>query len=336
MHKDQSFITIERKQRASSKPAHQLCNKKLLSISPKGVPLHLQVARSGGLRSAPDSSMSSPSRSPMRAFGPEQVLNSGFWTGKPHPDIASGHCSSPGSGHNSNHNSIRGDRSGQVFRPNNKCSAECSPIPSPRMASPGPSSRIQSCTVTPLHPQAGGTAVELTTRRLDVMKQQTHRLPLPPITVTKSCPFSPTYSASTTPSAPRSPARAENPTSPGSRWTKGQLLGRGTFGHVYLGFNRSVSSGYQTHLYLFCRWTYDHCIADINIHFCMRGFGILTKQIVFEFAHVYILLVLYLLMSTLVSGCDSKLIFRVFSNFVVWLIYMIFSALSFFNFLNLT
>jgi hypothetical protein len=37
---------------------------------------------------------------------------------------------------------------------------------------------------------------------------------------------------------PRSPGRAENPTSPGSRWKKGKLLGRGTFGHVYLGFNR--------------------------------------------------------------------------------------------------
>jgi hypothetical protein len=37
---------------------------------------------------------------------------------------------------------------------------------------------------------------------------------------------------------PRSPGRAENPTSPGSRWKKGKLLGRGTFGHVYVGFNR--------------------------------------------------------------------------------------------------
>ncbi|WJX48012.1 mitogen-activated protein kinase kinase kinase [Trifolium repens] len=182
-----------------------------------------------------DSSKSSP-RSPMRAFGPEQVLNSGLWIGKPYPDIASGHCSSPGSGHDSSNNSVGGDLS--AFRAHNKCSAECSPIPSPRMTSPGPSSRIQSNNVSPLHPKSGGAASEFPTRRPDVIKQQSHRLPLPPIKVTKSCPFSPTYSASSTPSAPRSPARPENSTSPGSRWTKGQLLGRGTFGHVYLGFSR--------------------------------------------------------------------------------------------------
>lgn len=237
VHKDDLSIIIESNWRASSNPVPQLPrNSKGLSTSPKGVPLHLQISGPGGLCSAPDSSMSSPSRSPMRAFGSEQVLNSGIWTGKPYPDIASRHCSSPGSGHNS----VGGDLSGQVFRPHNRCSTECSPIPSPRMTSPGPSSRIQSGAVTPLHPLAGGAAPELLTKRPDVMKQQSHRLPLPPLTITKSCPLSPTYSASATPSTPRSPARAENATSPGSRWTKGQLLGRGTFGHVYLGFNRSV------------------------------------------------------------------------------------------------
>ncbi|TKY60638.1 Mitogen-activated protein kinase kinase kinase YODA [Spatholobus suberectus] len=241
VHKNQSLITIQRNSKASSKASPQLCNNKPLSTSPKGVPLHmqnLQMARPGGLCSAPDSSMSCPSRSPMGAFGPEHMLNSGLWTGWPYPDIASGHCSSPVSGHNSGHNSVGGDLSGQMFWPQNRCSPECSPIPSPRMTSPGPSSRIQSGTVTPLHSQAGGAAGEAPTRRPDDVKQQTHQLPLPPITVTKSGLFSPTYSASTTPSAPRSPARSENPTSSGSRWKKGQLLGRGTFGHVYLGFNR--------------------------------------------------------------------------------------------------
>ncbi|CAK8579210.1 unnamed protein product [Lathyrus sativus] len=235
VNRDQSQTTIQKNLRASSKPAHKLRNNKPLSSSPKGVPLHLQIGRAGGFCSAPDSSMSSP-RSPMRAFGPEQMLNSGLWTGKPYPDIASGHCFSPGSGHNSSNNSVGGDPS--AFRAHNKCSAECSPIPSPRMTSPGPSSRIQSSNVSPLHPKAGGAAAELPTRRPDVNKQQSHRLPLPPIKVTKPCPFSPTYSVSSTPSAPRSPARPEISTSPGSRWTKGHLLGRGTFGHVYLGFSR--------------------------------------------------------------------------------------------------
>ncbi|KAI5383657.1 mitogen-activated protein kinase kinase kinase YODA [Lathyrus oleraceus] len=234
VNRDQSHATIQKNSRASSKPGHKLRNNKPLSSSPKGVPLHLQIGRAGGFCSAPDSSMSSP-RSPMRAFGPEQMLNSGLWTGKPYLDIASGHCFSPGSGHNSSNNSVGGDPS--AFRAHNKCSAECSPIPSPRMTSPGPS-RIQSSNVSPLHPKAGGAAAELHTRRPDVNKQQSHRLPLPPIKVTKPCPFSPTYSVSSTPSAPRSPARPEISTSPGSRWTKGHLLGRGTFGHVYLGFSR--------------------------------------------------------------------------------------------------
>ncbi|KAJ1411802.1 Protein kinase domain [Sesbania bispinosa] len=239
VHKDQLTV-IQRNSRVSSKPAPQLCNNKLLYTSARGVPLHLQnlqIARPGGLCSAPNSLMSSPSRSPMRAFGPEQVLNSGFCTGKLYPDIASGHCSSPGSCHNSSHKSVGEDPSRQIFCPHNRCSPECSPIPSPRITSSGPSSRIQSGTVTPLHPQVGCAVAESPRRRPDDVKKQSHRLPLPPITVTKSRPFSPTYSASTTPT-PRSPARAENLTSPSSRWKKGQLLGRGTFGHVYLGFNR--------------------------------------------------------------------------------------------------
>lgn len=186
--------------------------------------------------------MSSPCRSPTSLLGPEQVLNAGFLTGKPYSNVTSGHCSSPGSGHNSGHNSV-GDLSVQIFWPQSRCSTECSPIPSPRMTSPGPSSRIHSGAVTPLHPRARGTATESPTIRPDDGKQQTHRLPLPPITINNSHPFSPTYSAATTPSAPRSPSRSsDNSLSPGSRWKKGQLLGRGTFGHVYLGFNRSVAS----------------------------------------------------------------------------------------------
>lgn len=87
--------------------------------------------------------------------------------------------------------------------------------------------------------------MESPTSRRDDGKQQSHRLPLPPLTISNACPFFPTYSASTTPSVPRSPCRTENPTSPGSRWKKGRLLGRGTFGHVYLGFNRFVAGGYM-------------------------------------------------------------------------------------------
>lgn len=220
-----------------------------------------QIASSGGLWSAPDSSMSSPSRSPLRTFGSEQVLNSGFCTGKPYPDLASGHCSSPGSGHNS----VGGDLTGHN-----------SPIPSPGMKSPGFSSRIHSGAVTPLHPRAGSAALESPTRRPDDVKQ-THRLPLPPITIPNYCPFSPTYSATTTPSAPRSPSIAENLTYPGSRWKKGQLLGRGTFGHVYLGFNRYlvivIPSSY---LCIFSRVGPIIILFVLGFFFCMHDFRILN------------------------------------------------------------
>ncbi|KAG5563273.1 hypothetical protein RHGRI_005879 [Rhododendron griersonianum] len=200
---------------------------------------NLQIPVRGAVCSAPDSSMSSPSRSPMRGFGHELVMNCGFWATKPYPDVAclgSGQCSSPGSGVNSGHNSVGGDLSGQVIWPHSRCSPECSPIPSPRMTSPGPSSRTHSGAVTPLHPRAGLAVTDTPANCSDDKKQQSHRLPLPPITISNSCPFSPSYSAAASPLS-RSPGRAETPMSPGSRWKKGRLLGRGTFGHVYLGFN---------------------------------------------------------------------------------------------------
>ncbi|KAA8522421.1 hypothetical protein F0562_013218 [Nyssa sinensis] len=246
--KDQSPIATQKNSREMLKPANIWLNNQTFPTSPKWGPstIHvpnLQIPHSGAFYSAPDSSMSSPSRSPMRVFGPELGMNPGFLSGKPYsniPDIAflgSGHCSSPGSGHNSGHNSVGADMSGQLFWPHSRCSPECSPIPSPRMTSPGPSSRIHSGAVTPLHPRAGGTVTETPSNWPEEGKQQSHRLPLPPITISNSCPFSPSYSSATSPAVPRSPGRAENPTSPGSRWKKGQLLGRGAFGHVYLGFN---------------------------------------------------------------------------------------------------
>ncbi|CAK9160919.1 unnamed protein product [Ilex paraguariensis] len=240
MVKDRSSVTQTNSMEAL-KPANILFNPSPSKRRPLSshVP-NLQVPYHGAFYSAPDSSMSSPSRSPMRAFGNEQVINSAFWAGKTYPDlsfIGSGHCSSPGSGYNSGHNSMVGDMSGQLFWQPSRSSPEYSPIPSPRMNSPGPSSRIQSGAVTPLHPRAGGAALESQTSWPDDGKQQSHRLPLPPVTVPNSSIFSPSNSAATSPSVPRSPGRAEILASPGSRWKKGKLLGRGTFGHVYVGFN---------------------------------------------------------------------------------------------------
>lgn len=252
MHKDHSPIITRKNSTEVLTPVNPLFNNPILSTSPKRGLLrtyapNLQIPHHGTFGSAPDSSMSSPSRSPIRAFGPDQIT--AFWAGKAYPEVSllgSGHCSSPGSGHNSGHNSMGGDMSGQLFWQHSRGSPECSPIPSPRMTSPGPSSRIHSGAVTPLHPRAGGAATESPTNWLDDGKQQSHRLPLPPLKICNSSPFPLSNSPTTvSPSVPRSPGRAENPTSPGSRWKKGKMIGRGTFGHVYVGFNRCISPGVE-------------------------------------------------------------------------------------------
>lgn len=247
MLKDQLPNVCQKSSREAKKPANLPITNHISPTSPKQRPLsshvpNLLVPYNGAFYSAPDSSMSSPSRSPLRAFGSEQVVNSAFWAGKPYPDVTlvgSGQCSSPGSGHNSGHNSMGGDMSAQLFWQQSRGSPEYSPALSPRMTSPGPGSRIHSGTVTPIHPRAGGMP-DSQTSWPDDGKQQSHRLPLPPVTICNSSPFSHSNSAATSPSVPRSPGRAENPASPGSRWKKGKLLGRGTFGHVYVGFNRFV------------------------------------------------------------------------------------------------
>ncbi|KAK6936817.1 Protein kinase domain [Dillenia turbinata] len=261
--KEQNSDVAQTSSRDSDKSANLLLTSHVSSSSPKQRPLsshvpNLQVPYQGVVYIAPDSSMSSPSRSPIRTFGPEQVINSGLCAGKPFSDVnflGSGQCSSTGSGQNSGHNSMGGDMSGQLFW-HSRSSPEYSPIPSPRMTSPGPSSRIQSGAVTPLHPsgavtprhasgavtplhaRAGGGISESQTSWPDDGKQQrSHRLPLPPLKISNTSPFSHSNSAATSPSLPRSPGRAENLPSPSPRWKKGRLLGRGTFGHVYVGFN---------------------------------------------------------------------------------------------------
>jgi len=215
------------------------------SAPPRGISadnnqLNLQNPQPVVFESAPNSLMSSPSRSP-RPICPDHILTSAFWAVKPHADVTflgSGQCSSPGSGQTSGHNSVGGDMLSQLFLQPTRGSPECSPVPSPRMTSPGPSSRVHSGSVSPLHPRSGGLAPESPTSRHDGgKKKQTHKLPLPPLSIAHS-PFFPNNSTPSSPiSVPRSPGRTENPSSPASRWKKGKLIGRGTSGHVYVGFN---------------------------------------------------------------------------------------------------
>ncbi|GMH08976.1 hypothetical protein Nepgr_010816 [Nepenthes gracilis] len=243
--KDSDSKVMQANSRKAQRPPNILLNNQNSSTSPRKGPLgnpvpSLQLPYLGTFFSAPDSSMSSPSRSPMRAFCNEQVMNTAFWGGKAYPVVnllGSSHSSSPGSGQNSGHDSIGGDLPRQLFCQLSKGSPEYSPIPSPKMASSGPGSRVQSGAVTPVHPRSGGASTETHASWADDGRQQSHQLPLPPIRILNSSPFSHGNSAVTSPSVPRSPARTENPTSPASHWKKGNLLGRGTFGHVYVGFN---------------------------------------------------------------------------------------------------
>ncbi|KAL6551936.1 hypothetical protein OROGR_008090 [Orobanche gracilis] len=99
---------------------------------------------------------------------------------------------------------------------------------SPVMRSPGEGSRCTTSATLPLQALMSGIkldaqAVKVEEGKADIL----HRLPLPPVR-----PVSP--SALPT---PRSPGKNENSTSNSPKWRKGRLLGRGTFGHVYLGFN---------------------------------------------------------------------------------------------------
>ncbi|KAL6974929.1 Mitogen-activated protein kinase kinase kinase 3 [Sarracenia purpurea var. burkii] len=84
--------------------------------------------------------------------------------------------------------------------------------------SPGPGSR-GTTTTSPLH----RTSLDSPNGKQEEGKGECHRLPLPP-----SSPTSPNT---------RTCVSAENKHSNLSKWKRGRLLGRGTFGHVYLGFN---------------------------------------------------------------------------------------------------
>lgn len=202
---------------------------------------HISVPCQAAFTNAPDSSLSSPSRSPMRLFGCEPDANAGYRGGKPHAELSalgSGHCSSPSSGFNSGHNSIAGDTTCQLFWPHSRCSPDVSPLPSPKNISSGPTSRTHSGAVTPLHPHTGCSASGSPTSWPDNGKKECHPLPLPPTMLYNNSHFTQSYSAGTSPRIPSSPGRTDNPPSWSSHWKKGRLLGRGTFGHVYLAFNR--------------------------------------------------------------------------------------------------
>ncbi|XP_077249820.1 mitogen-activated protein kinase kinase kinase 3-like isoform X3 [Tasmannia lanceolata] len=97
---------------------------------------------------------------------------------------------------------------------------------SPRSRSPGPGSRGHSLLASPLHPQACGFSSDSPMEKQEDGRSPCHPLPLPP--------GSPNSSS---PRALRNIGVNDNVHCLHSRWKKGRLLGRGTFGHVYAGFN---------------------------------------------------------------------------------------------------
>ena len=94
-----------------------------------------------------------------------------------------------------------------------------------RPKSPGAGSRGPTSPTSPLHQRI--LSLDSPTGKQEDGKSECHPLPLPP-----GSPTSPS-----TLSTPRANGSLENNASNLSKWKKGKLLGRGTFGHVYLGFN---------------------------------------------------------------------------------------------------
>ncbi|RDX87291.1 Mitogen-activated protein kinase kinase kinase 3, partial [Mucuna pruriens] len=97
-----------------------------------------------------------------------------------------------------------------------------------RSKSPGPGSRGPTSPTSPLHPKLHVLSLDSPTGRQDDGRSECHPLPLPP-----GSPTSPSSSLSNA----RTNGMTEHTTGNLSKWKKGKLLGRGTFGHVYLGFN---------------------------------------------------------------------------------------------------
>ncbi|GAA0184720.1 non-receptor serine/threonine protein kinase [Lithospermum erythrorhizon] len=93
-----------------------------------------------------------------------------------------------------------------------------SPLPkSPRAGTP---------VTSPRHPRVSGVNIDSLTGRCEDVRGEFHRLPLPPGSPTSSSAFLTSRNSGGSDTCHNL-----------SKWKKGRLLGRGTFGHVYLGFN---------------------------------------------------------------------------------------------------
>lgn len=111
-----------------------------------------------------------------------------------------------------------------VLLEKNAFSVDNSPHHSPR-ASPQRGGKISSGPASPLHPLLPNESS--TTRRESSTQGNVHPLPLPPLGTTHS---HPTSVLPVPPNAELTPVKGQ--------WQKGKLIGRGTFGSVYVASNR--------------------------------------------------------------------------------------------------
>ncbi|KAL6223183.1 hypothetical protein ACLB2K_006572 [Fragaria x ananassa] len=153
----------------------------------------------------------------------------------PRPSVSSPHGGGPGHDHGVG----LGSASGSVSSGTSSVSSDDQPVlgafrvnGEPKFSmmprSPGPGSRGPTSPTSPLHARLGGMSLESPTGKLDDGKSVCHPLPLPP--------GSPTSPSSLTNNRSSSGV-IETIACALSKWKKGRLLGRGTFGHVYVGFN---------------------------------------------------------------------------------------------------
>ncbi|XP_016441218.1 mitogen-activated protein kinase kinase kinase 5 isoform X2 [Nicotiana tabacum] len=116
----------------------------------------------------------------------------------------------------------------KVIPEKNAFSVDNSPHHSPR-ASPQRSRKIASGSTSPLHNLLPN---ESSARRESSAQGNVHPLPLPPLSVTPS--QQPTAIPPVSPNAELTPIKGQ--------WQKGKLIGRGTFGSVYVASNRETGA----------------------------------------------------------------------------------------------
>lgn len=187
----------------------------------------IKELKGGVAKSAPTTAFSSPALSPRRLSSGDVLLGRNFKAANGQELGTS--SSVPLLGQN-----WMAEMIAQHSSDKNPISPDPSPLQSPRIKSPVQRSRIHTGAMSPLQSRL---ASDFSTGWHDDVNN-VHPLPLPP---SNTIPVGPPPLSPSSPSAvvQRSSGRIETSVTPG-RWQKGKLLGSGTFGTVYVGFNRET------------------------------------------------------------------------------------------------